>query len=332
MNKKYILLIIVIINIEMFSQYKLSGFASVGYSYVGLNQELNYTQQTSFGAKLLLEYNINKHIDARIDFRANSRRQTVELREVSIGLDYFDYLKFSAGNLKKPFGGETIENIENLSTVGRSYLTQEITKIGYGGRAIGLEAYYKYSKVQKDYPHSYYLFIYRNNDVETGLVARYTRVFDDISFSGNYFLLRTLGEYPITTHAASIASNLSLYGIAIEGEILFAQDPVEGIKRIKKNENEEVYIIGGKLSSSYLISIEDEFIKAVQPVLLFSYYLPDAKVWDEYTLQFLSGADILLDDNVKFRVNGDVLLTKDPKTKIYKGHDARLILNLQIKF
>lgn len=332
MNKTHFLCFILLVNFELLAQYKLSGFATVGYSYVAMNQEIDYTQQSSFAAKLLFEYNLNKHIDTRIDLRANSRELTVQIREVSINLDYFERLKISVGNIKKPFGAENIENIENLSTVGRSYLTQKITRIGYGDRAIGIEAYYKFSKTDPDFPYSYYLFAFRDDGEESGLTARLTRVVDNFSFTGNYFLLHTPGQYPITTHAAMFASSLDFAEVSFDGELLLAQDPVEGIKRIKKDENQEVYIIGAKISSSFLLPIGGEVIQAIQPVVLISYYQPDSNIWDDYTIQFLAGANLILDEKFKLRMNTDFLLTKNPVSKKYKGHDARLTLNLQVKF
>ena len=332
MNSKYFICLILLLNIELLAQYRFSGFASVGYSYVAMNNEIDYTQQTSFAAKLLFEYNLNNHIDTRIDLRASSRDLTVQIREVSINLDYFQHLKFQFGNIKKPFGAENIENIENLSTIGRSYLTQKLNRIGYGDRAIGIQAYYKYSKADPDFPYSYYLFVFIDDGEESGFTARLTRVVDNLSITGNYFLLKTPGQYPITTHAAMLASSLDFSDLSFDGELLLAQDPNEGIKRIKKNENQEVYIIGAKISSSFLLPTSGEIIQAIQPIVLISYYQPDSSVWDDYTIQFLTGANFILDEKFKLRVNTDLLVSKNPVTKKYKGHDARLTLNLQVKF
>lgn len=332
MNSKYFICLILLLNIELLAQYRFSGFASVGYSYVAMNNEIDYTQQTSFAAKLLFEYNLNNHIDTRIDLRASSRDLTVQIREVSINLDYFQHLKFQFGNIKKPFGAENIENIENLSTIGRSYLTQKLNRIGYGDRAIGIQAYYKYSKADPDFPYSYYLFVFRDDGEESGFTARLTRVVDNLTITGNYFLLKTPGQYPITTHAAMLASSLDFSDLSFDGELLLAQDPNEGIKRIKKNENQEVYIIGAKISSSFLLPTSGEIIQAIQPIVLISYYQPDSSVWDDYTIQFLTGANFILDEKFKLRVNTDLLVSKNPVTKKYKGHDARLTLNLQVKF
>jgi|GEM_PF-2533806 len=332
MNIRYFICSFLLVNIGLFAQHRFSGFATVGYSYVAMNNEIDYTQRTSFAAKLLFEYNLNKHIDTRIDLRASSRDLNVQIREVSINLDYFKHLKFQIGNIKKPFGAENIENIENLSTVGRSYLTEKLNQIGYSDRAIGIEAYYKYSKADFDFPYSYYLFAFRDDEEESGLTARLTRVVDNLSITGNYFLLKTPGQYPITSHAAMLASSIDFAYLSFDGELLLAQDPVKGIKRIKKNENQEVYIIGAKISSSFLFPATGEIIQAIQPIVLISYYQPDSNVWDDYTIQFLAGANFILDEKFKFRVNTDLLVSKNPLTKKYKGHDARLTLNLQVKF
>lgn len=332
MNKKYFICFVLLVNFELLAQYKFSGYASVGYTYVALNKEIDYTQQTSFAAKLLFEYELNKHIDTKIDLRAGSRDLTVQIREVSINLDYFEHLKFQVGNIKKPFGAENIENIENLATVARSYLTQKLNQIGYGDRAIGIEAYYKYSKANYDFPYSYYLFAFRNDGEESGFTARLTRVVDNLSITGNYFLLKTIGQRIIITHAAMLASSLYFNNLSFDGELVLAEDPVQGIKRIKKNENEDVYIIGAKISSSFLLPTTGEIIQAVQPLILISYYQPDSNVWDDYTIQFLAGANFILDEKFKLRLNTDLLVSKDSITKKFKGHDVRLTLNLQVKF
>jgi len=42
--------------------------------------------------------------------------------------------------------------------------------MGFGGRSVDIQAYYKYSKKRADFPFSYFVNLYKNNSFQSGAV------------------------------------------------------------------------------------------------------------------------------------------------------------------
>jgi hypothetical protein len=330
--KKALLLFIIFTCASFSQEIKFKGYGAAGYRFMDRIRIVETNQETYYEGKFQAEFEVNKHIEAQLDFRGNSDEQRVDLREFSAKFSYIPRLKFEVGNIKRPFSSEYMESEEDLAAVRRSYLTEAAGDLGYTGRSVGIMAYYNTKDVEK-FPHSYYLYIYKNNNVQNGIVARYVHHFSSMQAGINYFLLNTGGDYPIST--SGFASNF-LYKVKdflVETEVMLMQDPVESIRRklqfIKDN---DVWAWGARLLSVYEFDTGGAVIEEIEPLLLLSYFQPDAKAGEQHTIQTLVGVNFYFDKDVRLRLNGDVLLTKNEFSDDYNTHDSRFTLEVQVRF
>src|SRR5690606_2757301 len=161
MDMRKIFFLIIFVSTTVFAQeIKFTGYGSFGYKFIDRLRIIEYNQETYFEGKFQAEIEINKQIEAQLDFRANSDDQQAKLREVSAKFSYLDFLTFEGGHVKRPFGSEYLVSSDDLISVERSYLTEISEELGYSGRSTGIMAYHK---AKKDEAHSYYLFLYKNN-------------------------------------------------------------------------------------------------------------------------------------------------------------------------
>jgi hypothetical protein len=330
--KKLLLIILSFTCISFAQDIKFKGYGAAGYRFMDRIRIVEANQETYYEGKFQAEFEINKHIEAQLDFRGNSDEQKVDLREFSAKFSYIPWLKFEMGNIKRPFGSEYMESEEDLAAVRRSYLTEVSGDLGYTGRSVGIMAYYNTKDVEK-FPHSYYLYVFKNNNLQNGLVARYVRHFSDISAGVNYFLLNTGGDYPISTNGMATNFLYKKKDFLFETEFMLLQDPVESIRRkLQLIKDKDVWAWGARVLSVIEFDTDAEIIEEIEPLILLSYFQPDAKVAGQHTIQALVGVNFYFDKDVRLRLNADALLTKNEYGDDYNTHDSRFTLELQVKF
>ncbi len=330
---KIIILFLFLLEYGVLAQeVKFSGYGSVGYRFYNRNILNGYNQESYYEGKIQADIKYNKKIEGQIDLRGNSIDNSFKIREVSVKFDYLDYLKIKFGNIKKPFGTEYMTNEEDLYTVERSNVQQTIGELGYGGRAVSLMAYYKYNENRQNFPFSYYLSLFHNNNLYKGAIAKFTYHTEWLSFSLNYQLQNKGGDNPITTNGFGFGIELDKAGFYTAGELFYVQDPNEGILRKLRGENEKVYSFGAKFLTAYSIIFDGEVVKALEPVLLASYFLPDKTVSQNHVIQSLIGLNIYFNKKVKLRINGDLRLTKNQFNSDYSTKESRAILDMQMSF
>lgn len=318
---------------SIYSQLKFTGYGAAGYRWIDRIRIIEYNQEVYYEGKIQAEYRVNKNIEAQLDLRGNSSDQRVEFREFSAKFSYIKRLDFKFGQLKKPFSAEYLESGEDLIAVERSYLTDAVGNLGYGGRSVGLMAYYKFDKDEKEFPHEYYFFIFKNNNLQNGAVARYSFYpDDDFGASINYFLLNTGGDYPISSSAFALGAAYDKKDFHIDGELMYFQDPVEGQRRQVLKMDDKVFGYGGRLTAAVKLDTDGEVIKDIEPLVLLSYYQPDTKQTDQHTLQALAGANFYFHKDVRLRLNADLLFTKNEFSKKYSTHDSRITIEVQVRY
>jgi hypothetical protein len=314
-------------------EVSLSGFGAVGYRNINKQRVIEYNQEMYFAAKLQTEMKINKNIEAQVDVRGNSEDQQMELREVSVKFEYMKYMKLSVGHLKKPFTAEQIESSEDLHQIDRSYLSRRLGQIGYGGRSVGIRAYYNSSGKKDDLPYSYYLFLFKNNSLQQGLNARYQYHFnDDFSAGLSYFILHTGGDFPLVTHAASPGIYYYKKNFTAELEMVLGQDPVEGTRRKTIRLDGNVPFWGGRILGALGFDTGDEVIKKIEPLLMFSYYQPELKYSKDHNFQMLAGCNFYFHKDVRARLNADFLFSRNRFFDQYSLHGSMVTLELQVRF
>jgi hypothetical protein len=314
-------------------EVKWSGYGSAGYRNINKQRIIEYNQEMYFEAKVQADIKINKKIEGQVDLRGNSQDQQMELREVSIKFEYVKNMNIRFGHLKKPFTAEQIESSENLPQIERSYLNREIANMGYGGRSVGAMISHTSSGKKDDLPFSYHVFLFKNNSLQQGLTGRYEHHFDDdYSAAVSYFLLHTGGDFPLVTNAAAPGFYIRKKKYDFEAEIIVAQNPVEGIRRIAINEEKSIVLWGSRILGSYKFDTGAEVINQIEPLLMFSYFQPEVDIMKVHTIQMLAGSNFYFDDDVRARLNADFLLTKNRFFSKYSLHDSRVTVELQVRF
>ncbi|KAA3614878.1 MAG: hypothetical protein D8M58_10510 [Calditrichaeota bacterium] len=325
---------------------EFTGFGAAGMVSYERNIINGVSQETYYEGKFQANIEVSKKIDAQLDFRAHSFDQDVELREFSVKFKYHDYFKVKVGHLKLPFGYEQIENREKLATVERSNSQKNVSNLGFGGRSIAIQAYYKYSKKDEDFPFSYFLNLYKNNSFQSGAVMRAAYHFDDFSIGANYQLLSRGGreEFEFQAHGYGFDAgyndkslNISAGAYLVRNLDLSMQNMSYNLS-LKKNEitgtkkDETVNASSLQFAASYKFDLDGNIIKAIEPLFLFSAFVPNLDQSKSHELQNVVGFNLYFSKKVRLRLQGDLRQTKAQYANQYTQLGSRGIFELQIRF
>lgn len=324
---KNISIFLVFSSVLLADDFSFSGYGSTGYIFYDRSIIKGNKEESFYAAKLQMEIELTKKIEAQLDFRAMSDEHAVELREFSVKFDYYDFLKFKFGNIKLPFGAEQVESRENLLTFDRSNGHDNYSELGYGGRSIGVMAYYKYSKKRPDFPYSYYFNLYKNNGLVTGAVIRGAYHYGDFVFGGSYLFQHLSSREPLNSNGvgADISFEDKNSTISVEGNLF--KDPV-----VSAEKDQEIYGATFRLTAAYKFSTDGDVIKDIEPLYMFSTYYPDISELGYIEMQNLVGANFYFSRQVRIRLQGDLRLTKSQFSDEYTTLGSRGILELQVRF
>ncbi|MDP4174189.1 MAG: hypothetical protein Q8933_09495 [Bacteroidota bacterium] len=317
-----------------FSQEKIkfSGYGATGYKIYDRNVLRDYNQEAYYEGKLQADVKINKHIDAQLDMRGSSEDERLVLREFSVKFDYLKYMKFKAGNIKKPFGLEQLVNTEDLLTIGRSFIQSSVADLGYAGRSISLEAYYNYNKKRPEFPYSYALAVMRDNSLNTCLAARFSFHNDDLIWSLNYLFQHLGGEYPQNASGFSADLTYEKNSFSSSVEMMYVKDPFESLRHVQSGFGGNIYAFGLKSINALSIHIDGEVIKTIEPVLLAGVFFPDSKEKYSHTFEIITGGNIYLDKDLRLRINGDLLLSRNRSNSAYSTIGSKVSFECQVMF
>ena len=312
------------------NEYSFSGYGAAGFRVYDRNQLRKYNQETYYEGKLQFNYTVNKYIEAQLDLRGNSDDNRIILREFSAKFEYIKLLKFKVGNIKKPFGSEELLEKEEMANIDRSYAQQTISDYGYGGRGVSVMAYYNYSKKRSEYPYTYCASFFKDNSFNSGMVLRGGYHLDNLAAYINYAYLNKGGEYPITSHG--FCANLDYENDDFKAALalLYVRNPYESLRRQQIGQDDMVYSSGANLSASYMFHTDAEIIKKIEPVILLGYFSPDQKESKYNTLEMIIGSNFYFHKDVRLRLNGDLLLTKNMFMDSYSSVGSKFTLELQV--
>lgn len=327
-----LLLIFFTVNFNFAQEIKFTGYGATGYIFYDRDILNGYNQETYFEGKLQTEIKINKKIEAQLDMRGNSVEEAMELREFSVKLEYFDNLKFKIGNIKRPFGNEYLTNREDLYTVQRSNVQEQISQLGYGVRTVSLMGYYNYSKKRPEYPYTYAVSIFRDNNLGSGLAGRFLYHPGALSYGINYMFQSKGGDVPVKSHGVAVESALDVEDYESSLQIFYLQNPEEEVFQHLLGSDEKVIAFGATFINAVEFDIHGSFVESIQPILLLSYYVPNFDKKENHVLQFLTGANFYLDKDVRIRFNADLRMTKNKFNEDYSTKNSRAIFEVQVKF
>lgn len=332
---KYILLILLffISSIAItFSQLKYSGYGATGYKWHDINQLKKYNQEAYYEAKLEAEMKFNDELASEFDIYGDSEDHILRLKEFSVKYKYSDFLKFRVGNVKKVFGIEQLTSRDEYLTIDDSYLKRKFSDLGYSGRSVCFMAYNNYNPEKDSLPISYRVAVYKENSLVSGFFSRVSYHLSDIIYSLGYIYQHRTGEISINSQGVEFDIMYSSNDFISNFEIFYAEDPNENIIRKSKLIDTKAKIFAVKSTNSYEFKTDKEFIKKIQPVFLFGYYVPDSKFFEYHTIQLLLGSDFYLTKKVKLRFNGDLLLTKSKFDDVYSTYDSRVTFEIFVRF
>lgn len=331
--KKLILALLSIPILAIAQEVTFSGYGATGYKFFDRNSLNDYNQEAYFEGKFQADLDYGDYIEAQLDFRGNSTDNSVNFREFSVKFEYWEKLTLKFGNIKKPFGYEYLVNRDELIQIDRSFNTDRIAELGYGGRAVSLMGYYKFDEDDISFPISYYLSLFRDNAFRSGVVARFGYHFDDdFALAANYMFQNKGGEEKINTHGAGIDFSVDKKDINGYVEFFYVQDPDEGIRRRLQKRDEIVYSAGAKLFLGYKFDFDNSNIKNIEPFILAGYFLPNTDIPESHVIQSVIGTNVYLEDNVRIRLNGDARFTKNQFNSEYTTENSRVIFEVQVRF
>lgn len=335
---KLIVILLFLLSSVIYAQKKISydGYASAGgkLEYKGFGESF-------YRAKIQLEVKLNDYIDTQVDIRGWSGRREVELREISGEFKYWDQTRLRIGNLKKRFGTEELVSREELYTVERSLINRHISPMGYVGREVGVQLYKKWKEVKQDSNdfYSYYLGVSYNDSRAFGANGRMSvhnvLGLSQLGFDAVYQQLKGELIFGDPLHAFAFSADVSKQAgqYYTDAEVFLGKDPFETrVSRFTGTER-SVYFTGIKSSHVYRFQIDEKALKAIEPVLLLSFLVPDTRDFWVNQFQILIGMNIYFDEAVRLLINGDLISSNSRYNKdqrYYTG--SMMITELQFRW
>jgi len=327
-------------------KFNFTGYGAAGYLFIDRNPLTDANQPTYYLGKLQTEIEFNDEIEAQLDLRGNSMTNNVTFREFSVKLKYMDFMNFKMGNIKRPFGYEYMINREDLLTVDRSVVQNNISLLGYSVRSVSIMAYYNYKKKHPDFPFTYALAFFKDNSQGSGIGLRGLYHFDSMSLGFNYMFQNISGTYPILAHGIGIESAYSGKNNSVSIELAYVRDPIRSREIMAANrgraseglpaldQSEQVYSAGAVITGALLFDTDGRVIRSIEPLILLSCFVPNSQQISNHILQGVAGVNFYFTKKVRLRFNADLRLTKseyDDSGK-YATDESRAIFEMQVKF
>ena len=327
------------------TKVKFSGWGTAGIIFIDRNPLSDAHQPTYYFGKLQADIGFNDEIEAQLDLRGNSFTNNVTFREFSVKFKYMEYMRFKIGNIKRPFGYEYMENREDLLTTNRSIVQNNMSLRGYSVRSVSVMAYYNYANKRHDFPYTYAISIFKDNSFGSGLGLRGLYHVNNINFGLSYIFQSIAGNYPISVHGLGLEGNYSGDNSELHVGLVYVQDPLRGKEILAENdarekeglpplESEVVYSAGAIISGGIKFDMDARVIKAIEPFILLSFFIPQSQQTDNHVLQSIIGVNFYFTEKVRLRLNGDLRLTRSEYDEAgeYATDESRGILEVQVRF
>lgn len=320
---------------------KLSEPDKVSYDgYIGMRAGYEYKDKYPdlfTRAKIEIELQLTEDIEAQIDIRANSDDYEVELKEIyALFKRYPDFL-IKVGNIRKRFGIEELSSKEDLYTIEESLINGYLAPFGYVGRDPGIQIYRKYK--DKGIPYSYYFItsINRSGFLIVNSRVSYHNLFGSYCLGLDGIYRRSLpfaeNEYPSNSYAMSIGLIRDFGSLYTDAEVFFGMDPIETQLNDYLIDGRDVFFVGVKWLLTYYLNI-DNIIQGIEPLFLCSILSPDTRNIDVNKIELLLGINIYLDENVRFGINGDLVLINSTYNTRERAiaSESKILLDLLLKW
>ena len=323
-----------------------TGYGAAGYLFIDRNPLTDANQPTYYIGKLQAEIEFSDEIEAQLDLRGNSVTNNITFREFSVKFKYMDYMRFKMGNIKRPYGYEYMENREDLLTINRSVVQNNVSLRGYSRRSVSVMAYYNYAKKRPDFPYTYAISFFKDNSLGSGLGVRGLYHINNISFGLSYLFQNIAGNYPISAHGIGLEGNYSGKNSILNVGLVYVQDPLLGQEIMAANkarddeglphpdQDEVVFSAGAIVSGGLAFGTDAKVIKTIEPLFLFSFFIPKSQKIDNHVIQALLGVNFYFTKKVRLRLNADLRLTKSEydESGKYATNESRGIVEVHVRF
>lgn len=307
-----------------------SGYGSTGAIFYARNFLNGANQLTYYQGKLQTDIKINKRLSAQLDIRGSSFTNHLELREVSMKMELFDYFNLKIGNLKKPFNEEILESRDELFTFDRSASSQYLSGLGYGSRAAAIMLYFDENKNKK--PFFYYFSFYKDNSQNNGFCTRIGYRVSDINFAFSYMF----NELDVQEGLSSQGFNIETFYNKKDWHWSLGGYYVDNIRsnalRMYKDNDEKVYSLAFQSSLAYEFDFKYRFLEKIEPVLKVGYIVQDTEYMDDRTWQVLTGVNIFIDKDFKLRLNADLTAMGNSFNDNYDLEGSSFIVDFMVRF
>jgi hypothetical protein len=311
---------------------EFSGFGATGVRVYDRNPVVEFNQDFFYEGKLQADITLSKDIEAQLDFRGSSDERSAILREFSVKFEYMTYARIKVGNVKKPFSIEGLADRDEYIPIADSYMHRRNEELGYAGRNVGLLVYYNYKEKRSDFPFSYAAGVFRNNSYVTSAYARGSWHRGAMVTSFGYAMLARSGDDAITTHGLSADVGFRTKTAESGVEFFYAQDPEEGIRRRLLQLDEKVFNAGVRSLTALRFPIDGKVVEMIEPHLMLVYHAPDAQATEYHTMEIMVGLNVFLDDDVRLRLMGDAVLTRDRYSDDYSTHGSVFATEIFVRF
>ncbi len=263
---------------------EFSGYGAAGYLFIDQNPLTEANQPTYYIGKLQADIEFNDEIEAQLDLRGNSVTNNITFREFSAKFKYMNHIRFKMGHIKRPFGHEYMINREDLPTINRSVVQNNLSLMGYSVRSVSVMAYYNYSKKRPDFPYTYALSLFKDNSLGSGAGLRGLYHINNFSFGFNYLFQNTSGNYPVSAHGIELEGGFTGKKSNLNAQIIYVRDPIRSREIMAANDarakedqppldqSEKVYSAGAALEGSILFDTGAKVIKTIEPLILFKLF------------------------------------------------------------
>ena len=284
-----------------------------GFVELGADVEHNDLYVESFfKAKLEFKLKLNDRTKVELDLRADSEDQEIILKEASVDYKFSDVLEVSIGALKKRFGREELVSREKLNTVRRSMINRYFSPLGYVSRDPGIQL--KYETDSREYIGG----INYNSSHNLTFMSRYSEkevlIFNSVG--GGFHVIKHLNQQGLDlTYAASLDFTHKAGKLKSDLEFFYGTDPIETAYNELAGLTDDIHFFAVKLQSAYKFRFDNQFLTGLEPVLLAAILSPNTDSMDVNKIEFLVGLNVYIDENIRFMINGDLILSNNELNK-----------------
>lgn len=307
----FINLIIAFAAVLNFAQKKVDydGYFEIG----GKSEYKNIYIESFYRAKLEYKLKINDYTKVEIDVRGNSEDRQIELYEASADFKLDSQLKLKVGDLKKRYGLEEQISHEKLLTINTSLINNYLEPLGFVSRDPGIQLYWN----NKSDNTTIAIGTHYNESHRLTIVMRFDskNIFGIDKVGAGFQLARERDNELPHTFIASIDASQDFNFLNVEFEMLTGQDPIASYYKKLDGKSGMVDYLGLKILLSNNITINNEVVRNIEPILLASYLAKDTDNLDVNSIQLIIGINTYFDKDIRFMINGNLILTNHDYNK-----------------